>query len=244
MPELVLYDWKPSPFCLKVRAILDFKGLRYERRNVLGKSLLDLNRRGRTGKVPALAIDGDIVCDSTDIAYALERLAPTPSIFPASPRDRALCHVLEDWADEALYWVGLYFQWWDPAGAAMVPRAFGTSVLGRVAFQAYAHRVRGQLIGQGVARKTAEHNRRDLERHLDAAEAMLAGRSYLLGDAPTLCDFAWLGQLVYLSHTPVGGGALAGRSAINAFLERMKGLRAAPGTGARTPASEAHEHQA
>jgi glutathione S-transferase len=126
----------------------------------------------------------------------------------------------------------------------MVPKAFGTSVLGRIAFQAYTHRVRGQLVGQGVARKTAEQVRRDLDRHLDAAEAMLAGRSYLLGDAPMLCDFAWLGQLVYLSHTPAGGAALAGRGAITGFLERMKGLRAAPATSARTPASDVHDHQA
>jgi len=237
MRQLVLYDWGPSPFCLKIRAILDHKRLPYERRNVLGRALLDIHRRGRTGKVPALAIDGDIVCDSTDIAYALERLAPAPSILPAGARDRALCHVLEDWADESLYWVGLYFQWWDPEGAAMVPRAFGTSLVGRVAFQAYLHRVRGQLVGQGVARKPIEQNRADLARHLDAAETMLGGRAYLLGDAPMLCDFAWLGQLVYLSRTPVGGALLRERAAIHGFLERMKALRGEVGTRDRATAS-------
>jgi glutathione S-transferase len=225
MPELVLYDWGPSPFCLKVRAILDYKGLAYQRRNVLGRALLDVRRRG-TGKVPALAIDGALVTDSTDIALAIEHLAPSPSIVPATPRDRALDHVLEDWADEALYWVGLYYQWWDPAGAAMVPAAFGENLLGRAAFQLYQRRVRGQLVGQGIARKPEAQIRGDLERHLASIEQLLGGRRFLLGDAPMLCDFAWLGQLVYLSRTPVGGAALASRPAIAGFLDRMKALRA------------------
>lgn len=224
MPELVLYDWGPSPFCLKVRAILDHKRLPYVRRNVLGRALLDVRRRG-TGKVPALAVDGALISDSTDIALALERIAPAPSIVPASPRDRALDHVLEDWADEALYWVGLYYQWWDPAGAAMVPKAFGRSPLGRAAFQLYQRRVRRQLVGQGIARKAEAQIRGDLDRHLDAIEQLLTGRPFLLGDAPMLSDFAWLGQLVYLSRTPVGGAALASRPAVAGFLDRMKALR-------------------
>ena len=74
-----LFDWGPSPFCLKVRAILDHKQVEYERRNVLGPALVELWRRGRIGKVPALEIDGALVCDSTDIAHELERRFPDPA---------------------------------------------------------------------------------------------------------------------------------------------------------------------
>jgi glutathione S-transferase len=224
--ELILYDWAPSPFCIKVRAILDHKRLRYRRVPVLGRAIVDVRRRGGIGKVPALDIDGTLVTDSTDIAHALERLAPEPAILPADARSRALCHALEDWADEALYFIGLYFQWVDPRGAAMVPAAFGPSVLGRVAHRWFRHIVVGQVRGQGTARKPAARVRADLDRALDAIDALLADAPFLLGDAPLLCDFALLGQLLYLSRPPTSAEALRAHPAIGAYLERMRELRA------------------
>jgi len=223
--SLRLYDWGPSPFCLKIRALLDYKRLEYERINILGGALVTVRRRGRIGKVPALEADGELICDSTDIAYAVEERAPEPPVIPRDGRDRALCHALEEWADESLYFLGLYFQWVDPAGKEMVPRAFGRSPLGRLTYQFFQRRIHAQLRGQGTGRKPREHIERDLARNLDAAEALTAGGAFLLGDRPHLCDFALMGQLVYLQRTPVGGAALAGRPAITAYLERMKGLR-------------------
>jgi glutathione S-transferase len=220
-----MFDWGPSPFCLKVRAILDYKGLAYDRMNVLGPPMIELWRRGRIGKVPALDIDGQLVCDSTDIAYALEQRHPEPAVLPASARDRALCHAIEDWADESIYFVGLYCQWLDEAGARMVPRAFGRGLLGRASHLAYARLIRRQLRGQGTARKPAEHVRSDLERHIDAAHGLLDGRTFVLADAPLLCDFALAAQLIYLRRTPVGKPLVEARPAIVAFLDRMKSLR-------------------
>ena len=75
---------------MKVRAILDYKGLAYKSVNPLAARGL-LNRRG-TGKVPAVEIDGAFITDSTDIAYALDER------FPGQPRmDVAL--VLEQLED-------------------------------------------------------------------------------------------------------------------------------------------------
>ena len=50
MSKIVFYDWPYSPFCMKVRAILDYKHLKYECVNPLS-ARGTLNRRG-TGKVP------------------------------------------------------------------------------------------------------------------------------------------------------------------------------------------------
>ena len=229
-----LYDWGPSPFCLKVRAILDHKRIRFARVGALGRPMLELRRRGRIGKVPALEIDGELVCDSTDIAYELERRVPEPAILPADPRERALCHALEEWADESLYWVGIYFQWIDPTGLAMVPQAFGKGPLGRVAFEVYRRRIHRQVRGQGTARKPDAHVRADLERHLDAAEGLLAPGPFLLGARPALCDFAVMSQLVYLARTPAGKPRVEARPALTGYLERMKGLRAQGATATET----------
>ena len=221
-----MVDWGPSPFCLKVRAILDHKRIPYQRLNGLGKPILDLRRRGKIGKVPAVYIDDQLVCDSTDIAYQLERRVPEPSILPAGPRDRALCHAIEEWADESLYFVGLYFQWIDPAGLAMVPQAFGRGPMGKVAMQVYLRRIRRQVRGQGTGRKPDAHVRADLERHLDAACGLVAPGPYLLGARPALCDFALMSQLVYLSRTPAGAPRVEERAPLTAYLAAMKALRA------------------
>src|SRR4051794_22412026 len=102
-----LFDWAPSPFCLKIRAVLEFKGITYERVPVLGSALFELFKRSPVKKVPALEVDGQIIVDSTNIAYEIERLFPEPAILPADPVKRSMCHALEDWSDEALYFVGL-----------------------------------------------------------------------------------------------------------------------------------------
>jgi len=224
--NVLLYDWGPSPFCLKVRAILDHKRIAYRRVNVLGKPLLDLRRRGKIGKVPALDIDGQLVCDSTDIALALEQRVPEPAILPADPRGRALCHAIEEWADESIYFVGLYFQWVDPAGLEKVPGAFGRGPMGKLAFELYTRRIRAQVRGQGTSRKPDEHVRADLERHLDHASALVSPGPFALGAAPMLCDFALMSQLVYLSRTPHGGPRVEARPALTSYLAAMRALRA------------------
>jgi glutathione S-transferase len=219
---VTFYDWPYSPFCMKVRAILDYKNVAYERVNPLGPTLLKLRRRGKTGKVPAVEIDGEMIVDSTDIAYAIDERFPEPPLLPADPRERGLCHALEDWADESLYFIGLYYRWYEAEGRKPIPRAFGKSPMGWIAYRFYLRRILGQVRGQGTLRKTPEHVRRDLERQLDAVEGMLRPGPYLLGEQPYLCDFALWGQLNYLDRTPVGGEAIKARLPIVLYLERMK----------------------
>src|SRR6185295_8553023 len=221
--EITLYDWAPSPFCIKVRAILDYKRVPYRISPAL-KSVFELRRRGGVGKAPALDIDGRFVVDSTDIAYELERLFPDPAIIPADAHRRAQCHVLEDWSDEALYFIGLYFQWIDPRGAAMVPKAFGKSLTGRLAYQWYRRLISNQVRGHGTGRKTPQHVESDLVREVEAIDGLLSQSPYLLGDAPMLCDFALLGQLTYLERPPRTAEALRAYPRIGDYVVRLRAL--------------------
>jgi glutathione S-transferase len=222
--QITLYDWAPSPFCLKVRAVLDYKALPYRRVNALTHTRM-LRRRGGTGKAPALEIDGTLFVDSTDIVHELERRVPEPEVIPGEAEGRARCHAMEDWADESVYFVGLYYHWFERAGRAQVRDLFNRSLFGRVAYHWYLPRILRQLRGQGTGLKAPEHIRRDLARHLEAIEALLEGRDFLLGAQPYLCDFAVASQLVYLGRSPIGKGALDGRDQIIRFLDRMRQLR-------------------
>lgn len=217
---MIFYDWPYSPFCIKVRAILDHKGVAYRAVNPAGH-MRHISRLGRVGKVPALDLDGQLVVDSTDIAYALDRRIAEPSLFPDSAHDRGVSHAIEEWADESLYFIGLYYRWYDREGRKPVAAVFGRSLRGRLTYRFYLRRILAQLRGQGTLRKPPEHVARDLNRHLDAIEALLTPGPYVLGEGPYLCDFALWGQLNYLYRTPVGGHAIRQRPLIGAYLKRM-----------------------
>jgi glutathione S-transferase len=222
-----LFDWAPSPFCMKIRTILGYKGIQYERVPVLGPSLMELLRRSKVRKVPALDVDGKMLVDSTDIAHEIERLFPEPSVLPSDPRLKGLSHALEDWSDEALYFLGLYFQWIEPRGKPMVRKAFGATPLGIGARLFYQRRIAAQLKGQGTGRKSPSHIAADLRRELASLTDMLAGQPFLLGDKPYLCDFAVSAQLVYMSRPPGSAEILREYPVLGGYMERMKALRPA-----------------
>lgn len=230
---LRLFDWGPSPFCLKVRSLLAYKGVSYQRIPVLGPSLPELLRRSAVRKVPALDIDGQFYVDSTDIAHEIERRFPEPATVPADRIDRGRCHALEDWADESLYFIGLYFQWLDARGRPMVRQAFGRTPLGWLAHQFYRRRIAAQVRGQGTGRKPVAHIQSDLRRQFQALTDMLAdGRPYLLGERPMLCDFSVNAQLVYLSRPPGSAALLAEFPVLADYRGRMRALREPAAQGA------------
>ena len=222
MADIVFYDWPYSPFCMKVRAILDWKDIEYRAVNPMAARGL-LRARG-TGKVPAIQIDGLFVTDSTNIALALEERFPEPPLLPSSSRDRGICLAIEDWADESLYFIGLYYRWIEKEGRKPVAGVFGSSLKGRFAYRYYSRLIARQLEGQGTLRKSPEHIRADLNRNLDAVRAMLDPGPYLLGDAPYLCDFALWGQLNYLNRTPIGGRAIRKRELVSNYVARVASL--------------------
>jgi glutathione S-transferase len=217
---------------MKIRTILNYKGVQYERVAVLGPSLIELLRRSNVRKVPALDVDGRMLIDSTDIAHEIERLFPEPAILPSDLRLQGLSHALEDWSDEALYFLGLYFQWIEPRGKPMVRKAFGATPLGIAARLFYQRRIAAQLRGQGTGRKAHTHLTADLRREFTSLAAMLGDQPFLLGDRPYLCDFAVNAQLVYMSRPPGSAEVLREYGVLGAYMERMKGLRPAAG-GAR-----------
>lgn len=219
-PTISLYDWGPSPFCMKVRSVLEIKGLAYRRLPALSH-LLEIRRRGHIGKVPALEVDGAFHVDSTDIVHFLERRFPEHPVLPASPRDQALCHVMEEYADEALYFFGLYYHWHEPQGRAKAKQFFAKTLFGRVVFPIYLGRVERQLRGHGISRKSPEQVRADLDRNLAAIEALLSDREYLLGSGPYLCDIAVASQLRYLTLAATLRDLLQAYPACRALLDRV-----------------------
>ena len=87
--------------------MLERKGVDYELASVLpGTQRVHLRLVGfRGGTVPALRLDGHRVQGSRNIARALERRQPSPSLFPADANARVLADAAERWGDEVLQMV-------------------------------------------------------------------------------------------------------------------------------------------
>jgi glutathione S-transferase/RNA polymerase-associated protein len=101
---LTLFDDVFSPYARKVRVALYEKGIEFERVRALHgdcnrTDFVDVNPRA---EVPAIMHDGFPLYDSTVICEYLEQSFPDPPLYPADPRNRATCRLVEDLADTQL----------------------------------------------------------------------------------------------------------------------------------------------
>jgi|CXWL01.1.fsa_nt_gi glutathione S-transferase len=80
----VLHHYPVSPFAEKIRAILGYKGLEWKSVQIpLIMPKPDVVAlTGGYRKTPILQLGADIYCDTALIARVLDRVAPSPSLFP------------------------------------------------------------------------------------------------------------------------------------------------------------------
>ncbi|HRK71453.1 MAG TPA: glutathione S-transferase family protein [Micropepsaceae bacterium] len=219
-----LYQFDISPFCDKVRRILNVKGQDYAIREVKISQAGRLRDISPSGKYPVLDHDGQRISDSTDIAHYLERLFPQPPLVPADPHEAALVHVLEDWADESLYFQEMTMRlvWpqnakhWAPIllkdeGALF--RMIGPRMVPKIAAR--------QSKAQGTGRKSQAQIITDLERHADAVAGLLGARNYLVGKMLSLADISVFAQLFCIDGTPEGKAVIDARPGLRAWMTRV-----------------------
>lgn len=216
----LLYDFPTSPFCAKVRAALNLQGVAFDSVDATSPLAWLRLRREAGGKVPALWLDGRLLADSTAIALALHARDAAHPLLPADPREQALCLALTGWCEDALYPLGLLFNWLDPAQDRAVRRRFPRGPVGGLMWRYYRHRVGRQV--QALRGWTAARRMEELGRQLDVAAALLADRPFLLGERPWLCDLALFGQLRFLGFAPQAQAALAARPQLSDYLRRVK----------------------
>ena len=212
-----LYQFLTSPFCAKVRKILDYKGIDYELIEVdyLDRRAL-LEASGQI-MVPALTLEsGDTLTDSDRIAHRLEEVYPEPAIFPAEWRGihLALARYFETELEDALF-------------RAAVPDELAYFRRQGADREALWRLMRERRDGAGFCEQMVRESWENLER----VEAMLApldesldGRAFLLGRIG-YGDFALYGQLTYLAFT--SEQKLPARLAnLRAFYDRMDRISA------------------
>lgn len=188
--------------CAAVAAMLDAKGLVYERVDLFpALSRVWLRLLGfPAGTVPALRLDGVRVQGSCAIARALDARHPEPPLFPADPLVRAKVEQIEAWGDGPLQAVTRRIVLWalthDRAGrraaldGARLQFRFPTALAGRLAWPVL--RVDAAL--NGVHADVVRADLASLPAMLDQIDRWIA-RGDLGSAPPTAADYQLAGSL-------------------------------------------------
>ncbi len=200
---LELYQFELSHYCEKVRLILDYKGLPYRKIEVTpGLGQFDLYRMSGQRQVPVLKDGTEIIADSTAIARYLDQRYPEQPIIPTDPKQRALCFLMEEWADESIgvnarkVMLGAFSQ--NPEfRKALLPTS--TPDFLKTLVEAVPREALDVLgLGAGLGPDAVKAARQTMQQNLESLCALLQDNSYLLGDEPSLADFAVAGLTMYV----------------------------------------------
>lgn len=229
LDEALLWDHSDSPFCLKARICLQLKGVPFRRVTATVARRKELLRLNPFGKVPVLVDGGEVVVDSSAIARHLEARHPEPALLPADPAARAFCALVEDWADEALYFLVCAFKWLNAENRSAALENTVTEIEAGLLRPLVAH----QLVRRVARRYRAwgygpEHLAELVERmreNLATVGALLEGKAYLLGRTPTLADVAVFVQVKWMQRY-AEGRLVDEVPAVRAWLGRLEDVPA------------------
>ncbi|MSQ54307.1 MAG: glutathione S-transferase family protein [Betaproteobacteria bacterium] len=227
--EPILHHYDISPYAEKIRLALGHKRIAW--RSVIQPMVLPkpdlVCLTGGYRRIPVLQIGADVFCDTNLIALVLERLQPSPTLYPDGKR--AETDLWCSWAERVLMWP-----------TARYVTGVNDDKLG-AAFHADRAAMRGHAApSPEVVAAAVPYNREQCRIMLQWLDAVLAdGRACLLGSAPGVADFAVYQRICWL-HA-FGGRAtdvLEGLPALFAWAARVKAI----GHGRRSEldASDAH----
>ena len=224
LDELLLYDASDSPFCLKARISLQLKGVPFRRVPVTLGRLRELRRLNPLGQVPVLVQGTEVIVDSSRIARHLEARYPEPALIPRDPTARAYATLVEEWADEALYFIVAAFKWLNPVNRRAAVENTVSEMTGAALRPLVGHllvrRERRRYAAWGHTAATLGALEERMLENVAALAGLLDGRPYLLGRRPMLADVAAFAQLCWLGRY-VERRLLAETPVVQQWLERI-----------------------
>jgi len=224
-----LFGAELSPYSVKVRSYLRYKGLEFEWLERTNARQEEFARYAKLPLAPVLVDANDNARqDSTLIIEALEAEHGEPSI---TPDDAALAFVsalLEDYADEWLNKAMFHYRWTypadqDSAAKRIVDMLFEGAEPPEGVIEAAKARMIGRLHHVGSSPETAPVIEASFTRVIAILERLLSDQPYLFGGRPSLADFGLSAQLGQLLSDPTPGPILRLKTpAVTAWVHRME----------------------
>lgn len=229
---LVLHQYQVSPFAAKVRRCLHYKGIAFEVKNYGLAGVGKVRKLSAAGKAPVLEHNGRMIADSSDIVRHIEACFPERPLYPEQPRQFALAHVIEDWADESLYYYDLTMRSW-PQNATWLADDLvleDTGAMKRLFHSLAPAIIRKQARDQGTGRKTPAAVCADVARHFEAINTLVAGNAWLVGESPCIADIAVASMLTVLERAAEARQLMSTQPALREWQQRVDALTLPAGT--------------
>lgn len=227
-----LYGAELSPYSVKVRSYLRFKGLQFEWLERTNARVAEFTRYAKLPLAPVLVDANETALqDSTPMIEVLDREFPEPSITPDAPALAFLSALLEDYADEWLNKAMFHYRWaypenQDSAAKRIVDMLFEGAPAPEGAEDAVKTRMIGRLHHVGSSPDAAPAIEGSFTRVLALLNKRLAKSAYLFGGRPCLADFGLAGQLAQLRSDPTPGAIMQAQAPnVVRWLERMENPR-------------------
>lgn len=228
-----LYGAELSPYSLKVRAYLSYKGVDFEWLPRTNARQEEFQRYAKLPLIPVLVdADENALQDSTPIIEKLEAELAGPSILPDEDSLAFLSALIEDYADEWLNKAMFHYRWSYPEDQESAAKRITDMIFdGAEKPEGIEEQVRTRMIGRlyhvGSSPETAPLIEGSFTRLLGLLDALLAKRPYLFGGRPSLADFGLAGQLAQLNSDPTPSALLRAQAPnVVRWLERMENPKA------------------
>ncbi len=217
MSQIILHHYPTSPFAEKIRLILGYKKLDWH--SVIIPMIMpkpDLTcLTGGHRRTPILQIGADIYCDTSLIADVLEKIEPTPSLYPSPVNGTS--RIVAQWADSSVFQAAMAYNF-QPAGVADI--FSGAPEEAVKAFVADRAAMRG-----GAPRMALGEARSTYKSYLRRISDMLTEHPYLMGDVPSIADFSVYHPLWFtLERTPSLASILEATPLLKDWMARMKSI--------------------
>lgn len=231
MEPVTLYQFELCPYCHKVRAGLELKGVPYRKIEVnpMTKKELPALPAGAPKKVPVLQSGGDTIADSTAILAFIDEKLPSKVAFrPTDEAARKKATEIEEWVDSEMIFAlptVIYGTWGEAVKAAQVTaRSSNFGLLSNLGV-----RVGGSLIMHQVSKRLLQ-KRGKSDAHawvgecVDQFEQWLGEGPFVTGAELSVADVAMHGALSCVKGFPIYGDIMR-RPRVAAWFERVQALR-------------------
>ncbi|MGH1371741.1 MAG: glutathione S-transferase family protein [Cellvibrionaceae bacterium] len=186
----------------KLEMYLRYKNIAYERVEMsLTSGVSQVYANTGVRKVPAMqSANGQWFRESTNMIDWLEQQYPQPRVIPRDPAMSFLNKLIEDYADEWCWRSAMYWRWKSDDNASFMGRRLGQEVCSELplptSLTGYLFKRRQRrlfLSGDGVDKNTETLVRNQYYSLCESFSDILSEQRFLLGDQPSLVDFAFMG---------------------------------------------------
>ncbi|WOE75802.1 glutathione S-transferase family protein [Alterisphingorhabdus coralli] len=200
---MIVYGSRVSYYTGKLEAYLRYKGIAYQSAPTpYGKPQRLIDNVGVIQMPIVECGDGRWMSDTTPILLQLEKEHPGSTIMPGNPVVNFIARLIEDYGDEWLWRSAMHFRWSYPYDRMLISNVLVDEVTQDVPAPRFLKRrrierrqVKSYVERDGVTASTRPHVEQGYHRALANMTQMLATRSFLLGDAPSLADYGMMGPM-------------------------------------------------